>query len=66
MTGFAEPEGVLMASATTRRFKDESKRDAVALWETSGRMQTEVAAGLGMMPTSTMASPADQACGIAR
>ena len=55
-----------MASTTKRRFTDESKRDAVALWETSGQMQTEVAAGLGMMPTSTMASPADQACGIAR
>lgn len=53
-----------MASTTTRRFTDESKREAVALWERSGRMQTEVAAGLGIMPA--MVSPADQAAGIAR
>lgn len=36
-----------MASMTKRRFTDEFKREAVALWETSGRMQTEV----GIMPT---------------
>lgn len=40
-----------MASATKRRFTDEFKREAVALWETSGRPQTEVAAELGIMPT---------------
>ncbi len=40
-----------MASMTKRRFTDEFKREAVALWETSGRMQTEVAAELGIMPT---------------
>lgn len=40
-----------MASVTKRRFTDEFKREAVALWETSGRMQTEVAAELGIMPT---------------
>lgn len=40
-----------MASTTKRRFTDEFKREAVALWETSGRMQTEVAAELGIMPT---------------
>ncbi len=39
-----------MASTTKRRFKDEFKREAVALWKTSGRMQTEVAAELGIMP----------------
>ena len=27
------------------------KREAVALWETSGRLQTEVAGDLGIMPT---------------
>jgi hypothetical protein len=32
-----------MARTTKRRFTDEFKREAVALWETSGRMQTEVA-----------------------
>ncbi|WP_425326458.1 transposase, partial [Sphingomonas oligophenolica] len=36
---------------TKRRFTDEFRREAVALWETSGRMQTEVAAELGIMPT---------------
>ena len=40
-----------MASTAKRRFTDELKREAVALWETSGRMQTEVAAELGIMPT---------------
>jgi transposase len=40
----------MMASVTKRRFTDEFKREAVALWETSGRMQTEVAAELGIMP----------------
>jgi len=34
-----------------RRFTEEFKREAVALWETSGRMQREVAAELGIMPT---------------
>ena len=40
-----------MASTTKRRFTDEFKREAVALWETSGRMQAEVASELGIMPT---------------
>ncbi len=40
-----------MAITTKRRFTDEFEREAVALWETSGRMQTEVAAELGIMPT---------------
>lgn len=40
-----------MGSTTKRRFTDEFKREAVALCETSGRMQTEVAAELGIMPT---------------
>ncbi|WP_431311960.1 transposase [Sphingomonas lacusdianchii] len=40
-----------MVSTTKRRFTDDFKREAVALWETSGRMQTEVAAELGIMPT---------------
>lgn len=51
MIGSAEPGGVLMASTTKRLFTDEFKREAVSLWETSGRMQTEVAAELGVMPT---------------
>ena len=72
-----------MASTTKRRFTDEFQRDSLALWETRGRMQTRVAAELGIMPTmlrrwqsklqtsdappvSAMASPADQASGIAR
>jgi transposase len=41
----------MMASTTKRRFKDEFKREAVALWETSSQMQTEVATELGIMPT---------------
>ncbi|RYF24047.1 MAG: transposase [Oxalobacteraceae bacterium] len=40
-----------MASTTPRRFTDEFKRKAVALWETSGRMQTNVSAELGITPT---------------
>lgn len=31
---------------------DEFKREAVALWETSGRMRTEVVAELAIMPTT--------------
>lgn len=40
-----------MVSTTKRLLTDELRREAVALWETSGRMQTEVAAELGIMPT---------------
>jgi len=40
-----------MAKTTKRRFIDEFKREAVALWETSGRPQTDVARDLGIMPT---------------
>lgn len=40
-----------MASTTKRRFTDEFKREAVALWETSGRTQAEVASELGIIPT---------------
>ena len=40
-----------MASKAKRRFTDEFKREAVALWETNGRSQTEVAGELGIMPT---------------
>lgn len=40
-----------MTKATRRRVTDEFKREAVALWEASGRMQTEVASELGIMPT---------------
>ena len=40
-----------MASTTKRRFTDEFKREAVALWETSGRTQSDVAAELEIMPT---------------
>lgn len=40
-----------MTKATKRRFTDEFKREAVALWETSGRMQTEVTSELGILPT---------------
>ena len=50
MIGSAEPGGVLIASTMKRRFTDEVKGEAVALWETSGRMQTDVAAELEIMP----------------
>jgi transposase len=40
-----------MAKTTKRRFTDEFKREAVAMWETSGRTQAEVARDLGIMPT---------------
>ena len=40
-----------MAITTKRQFTNEFKREAVALWETSGRMQTEIARELGIMPT---------------
>ena len=40
-----------MAIVTKRRFTDEFKREAVALWETSGRPQTEIASELGLVPT---------------
>lgn len=39
-----------MAKTTKRLFTDEFKREAVALWETSGRSQTEIAGELGIMP----------------
>jgi len=40
-----------MTNTTKRRFTDEFKREAVALWETSGRKQTDIARELGIMPT---------------
>ena len=40
-----------MEKTTKRRFADEFKREAVALWETSGRTQTEIAHELGIVPT---------------
>jgi len=40
-----------MGSPTRREFTDEFKREAVALWETSGRMQTDVARELGIQPS---------------
>jgi transposase len=36
---------------TRREFTLEFKREAVSLWETSGRPQTEVAAELGLQPS---------------
>ena len=36
-----------MASMTQRRFTDVFKREAVASWKASGRLQTEGAAELG-------------------
>jgi transposase len=36
---------------TRREFTFEFKREAVSLWETSGRPQTEVAAELGLQPS---------------
>jgi transposase len=38
-------------STARREFTDEFKREAVALWETSGRLQTEVAAEFGIQPS---------------
>lgn len=40
-----------MGSTTRREFTDEFKREAVALWETSGRQQTDVARELGSSPS---------------
>jgi transposase len=40
-----------MTKVGKRYFTPEFKREAVALWETSGRTQTEVAGELGIMPT---------------
>ena len=40
-----------MAKVGKRYFTAEFKREAVALWETSGRTQAEVAGDLGIMPT---------------
>jgi transposase len=36
---------------TRREFTAEFKREAVALWETSGRPQIEIAAELGLQPS---------------
>ena len=36
---------------TRREFTSEFKREAVALWETSGRPQMEIAAELGLQPS---------------
>lgn len=41
-------ERCFMSTMSKRQFTDEFKREAVALWETSGRMQTEVARELGI------------------
>ena len=40
-----------MAGTTRREFTDEFRREAVALWETSGRMQIDVARELGIQPS---------------
>jgi transposase len=40
-----------MATKTRRAFTPEFKREAVALWETSGRPQVEIAAELGLQPS---------------
>ena len=40
-----------MAGTTRREFTDEFKREAVALWETSGRLQIDVARELGIQPS---------------
>lgn len=40
-----------MARVGKRYFTPEFKREAVALWETSGRTQAEIAGELGIMPT---------------
>ena len=39
-----------MAKVGKRYFTPEFKREAVALWETSGRTQAEIAGELGIMP----------------
>lgn len=40
-----------MATKTRREFTAEFKREAVALWETSGRPQMQIAAELGIQPS---------------
>jgi len=40
----------MIASTTKRRFTDAFKRE-VLLWETDGRLRSEVAAELGILPT---------------
>lgn len=40
-----------MGAKTRREFTDEFKREAVLLWETSGRLQTDVARELGIQPS---------------
>jgi transposase len=40
-----------MGAPARREFTDEFKREAVALWETSGRLQTNVARELGIQPS---------------
>lgn len=40
-----------MAKVGKRCISPEFKSDAVALWETSGRTQAEIAGELGIMPT---------------
>ncbi len=40
-----------MSTATKRRYTDEFKREAVAHWQASGKMQTEVARELGIQPS---------------
>jgi transposase len=40
-----------MAKVGKRYFTTEFKREAVALWEMSGRTQAEVTGELGIMPT---------------
>ncbi len=60
-----------MVETTKRRFTDEFKLEAVALWKTEGRLQTEMASDLCIVPTmlrhygrcyaTTAFSPADTA-----
>lgn len=40
-----------MGAKTRREFTDAFKREAVMLWEASGRLQTDVARELGIQPS---------------
>lgn len=58
MTDIAERGSVLIANTTKRRFSAELKREAVALWETRGRPQTEISAEVSIVPAMPLAGSA--------
>ena len=51
-----------MSTTTKRRYTDEFKREAVAHWQASGKMQTEVARELGIQLVASASLAGSDSC----